>query len=715
MNNGAENNLNVLVTKGQSYPLGATVIAGGVNFAIFSANATQVVLCLFDHNGNNEKQICLVHKTKQIWHGFVPGVKAGDLYGYRVYGPYQPHLGHRFNHNKLLLDPYSKQLKGNLAPNDANYGYDISRNDVDADLSFCEIDNAQYMPKCVVIDDSVLKSTPIKRLNIPLESTVIYEMHVKGFSVLNPEVNKAHQGKFAGLASKSSLQYLTQLGVNCVELLPVQSFLNEPFLIEKNLNNYWGYNSIGFFAPNPSYLSSEDIGEFRKMVDRFHDAGIEVILDVVYNHTAEGNRLGPTLSFRGIDNASYYRLVSNDQRLYINDTGCGNTVNSNHPQVLRLIMDSLRYWVEVMGVDGFRFDLASCLGREVYGFDPGCGFFDALSQDPVLCQVKLIAEPWDIGPGGYQLGNYPIAFSEWNDRYRDTMRRFWRGDKGMLPEFARRFHGSGDFFEHHGRAPSASINFITSHDGFTLRDVVSYQHRHNLANGEDNRDGHHENLSHNYGVEGHTSNENIINIRARQQRNFITTLMLSQGVPMLLSGDEMGHSQQGNNNAYCQDNSICWIDWQKIDWPLVEFTSELIKLRQRFPILCHAEFIHEPEDQYANGFTWYSRHGEPMVKQQWSEAETRTLAVVITSEVIPPYQYPQALLLLLNACEESKPFQLPEVEGYQGWQLLVDTQLTHQKFQTKPNEKEKSEAVLLCGRSLKLFHAHHQLNNKVVN
>ena len=724
---------NVVSLAGKPYPLGSTVDDGGVNFALFSANATKVVLCLFDEFGLNEQQICLTQKTRQIWHGYLEGISAGQLYGYRVYGPYEPLLGHRFNHNKLLLDPYGKQLLGELEPNDANYGYELAS--ADSDLSFCEIDNAQYMPKCVVIDDRALKQKPIKRLNIPLEQSIIYETHVKGFSVLNHEVDDDIKGTFAGLASKSSIQYLTQLGVNCIELLPIQSFFNEPFLIEKQLSNYWGYNSIGFFAPNPSYLSGDTIAEFREMVDAFHDANIEVILDVVYNHTAEGNRLGPTLSFRGIDNASYYRLVSNEQRLYINDTGCGNTFNSNHPQVLQLIMDSLRYWVEVMGVDGFRFDLASCLGRETYGFDPGCGFFDALSQDPVLCQVKLIAEPWDIGPGGYQLGNYPIAFSEWNDRYRDTMRRFWRGDNGMLPEFARRFHGSGDFFEHHGRSPSASINFITSHDGFTLNDVVSFEQRHNLANGEDNRDGHHENLSCNYGAEGQTDNSEILKIRSRQQRNLLTTLMLSQGVPMILSGDEMGHSQQGNNNAYCQDNRICWIDWQNIDWPLVEFTSELIKLRKRFPALCHSEFIHQPEDQYDNGFIWYSRHGEPMAKRQWSEFEARTLAVVLTCETLPPYQHPQALLLLLNADERSQQFVLPVIDGFNQWQPLINTQqldnadieslLSKSKVKvaiTALDDELNNETIepsyacshqlTLLGRSLMLFHACNKPNDE---
>ncbi|MDO6678878.1 MULTISPECIES: glycogen debranching protein GlgX [unclassified Shewanella] len=695
--------VNPLLT-GKPYPLGASVDDNGVNFALFSANATQVVLCLFDEFGLNEQQFPLTQKTRQIWHGYLPQAKAGTLYGYRVYGPYQPLLGHRFNHHKLLLDPYAKQLFGELEANDATYGYQIDS--PDSDLSFCSKDNAKYMPKCCVVDDRALRNRPVKRLNIPLEQTIIYETHVKGFSVLNPEVNDDIKGTYAGLAAPSSIQYLTQLGVNCVELLPVQSFFNEPFLIEKNLSNYWGYNSIGFFAPNAAYMSGESITEFRDMVDSLHDAGIEVILDVVYNHTAEGSRLGPTLSFRGIDNANYYRLVSNEQRLYINDTGCGNTFNSNHPQVLQLIMDSLRYWVEVMGVDGFRFDLASCLGRETYGFDPGCGFFDALAQDPVLCQVKLIAEPWDIGPGGYQLGNYPIAFSEWNDRYRDTMRRFWRGDHGMLPEFARRFHGSDDFFEHHGRSPSASINFITSHDGYTLKDLVSFNQRHNLANGEGNRDGHHENLSANYGEEGETSKVVINQTRQRQQRNFLATLLLSQGVPMILCGDEMGHSQQGNNNAYCQDNKISWIDWQTIDWSLVEFTSQLINLRQRFPILCHKDFIHVPDNKRDSGFVWYGRDGEPMSKRQWSEQSCRSLAVVITSGELA--QQPHALLLVLNADVENQSFTLPSLNCYGPWQCLLSTQNLNNDNLAQSELIKESKAVLQS-RSLMLFHANFQL------
>ena len=692
---------------GRPYPLGATVDDHGVNFALFSAHATQVILCVFDDKGEQElAQYALVEQTRQIWHGFLPNAKPGLVYAYRVYGPYQPQAGHRFNHHKLLLDPYARQLVGELVQDPSHYGYCMDN--PDSETAFDTQDNAAFMPKARVVDVRHWVNMPVQRLNRPMEQSIIYETHVKGFTALHPDVSDEFKGRFSGLTHPAILDYLNELGVNCLELLPVQAFFSEPFLSEKQLSNYWGYNSIGFFAPHSAYLSENDIGEFRQMVDVLHSRGIEVILDVVYNHTAEGNRFGPTYSFRGIDNLSYYRLHPNDKRHYINDTGCGNTLNINHPQVLQLVMDSLRYWVQVMGVDGFRFDLASCLGREAYGFDPGSGFFDAIAQDPVLCQVKLIAEPWDIGPGGYQLGNYPVAFSEWNDRFRDTMRRFWRGDHGMLPEFARRFHGSGDFFEHSGRTPSASINFITSHDGFTLQDLVSYRERHNLANGEDNRDGHQENYSSNYGVEGPTDSAEVLALRQRQRRNFLTSLILSQGVPMLLAGDEAGHSQQGNNNAYCQDNPMNWLNWQQIDWELVAFTAQLIGLKKRFPILCHQRFIHEPQCVSEPGLTWYSRQGEPMTKSLWSESQTRTLSVILSGETSTTAvegdqsndkAKPQALLLLLNSDEQSQSFVLPKLPHFRPWQLLLHTQQMH-------TESVLDNQYLLLGRSLMLFHGY---------
>lgn len=729
------------LSAGKPFPLGATVDDGGVNFALFSAHATGVELCLFDAQGKVEIQrIALTEQTQQIWHLYVHGLCAGQLYGYRVYGPYEPQLGHRFNPHKLLLDPYARQLVGRYHHHIANFGYEIDS--PNEDLSFSTLDNAAFIPKCKVVDTRPLldaakahRIRPLasKREPLPLEQCILYEMHLKGFTALHPDIDAPLRGTFAGLASQAAIDYLVNLGVNCVELLPVQAFFSEPFLLEKQLSNYWGYNSIGFFAPEPSYLSSEDIIEFRTMVDALHGAGIEVILDVVYNHSAEGSRLGPTFSFRGIDNLSYYRLHPNDKRFYINDTGCGNTLNLNHPRMLQLVLDSLRYWVEVMGVDGFRFDLAACLGREAYGFDPGSGFFDALLQDPVLCRVKLIAEPWDIGPGGYQLGNFPVAFSEWNDRYRDTMRRFWRGDHGMLPEFARRFHGSGDFFEHSGRPPAASINFLTSHDGFTLKDLVSYCERHNWANGEENRDGHHANFSYHYGVEGNTTDATILALRARQQRNLLTSLFLSQGVPMLLSGDETGRTQGGNNNAYCQDNPMNWFDWSSegMDKNLLSFTQQLIALRKRFPLLCAKRFIHEqlvahslespsesPLDaakfltQPSARLDWFSRQGKPMTKSLWSESMCRSLCVVLSGDLtagsdVAGDNHFQALLLMVNADEHPLAFTLPVFEHLGPWQCLLHTQTEPQYLTpTEPLDAQSSPTrYLLQDRSLMLFHA----------
>jgi isoamylase len=701
----------LILDEGMPYPLGANITENGVNFSLFSANATKVILCIFDPISQLEiAQYILTHKTHHIWHGELTGAKAGLLYGYRVFGPYQPELGHRFNHHKLHLDPYARKLVGELQHSHALYGYDVD--DASADLSFSQQDNAAFMPKCAVVDIERIKAIPIAPIRRELNHSIIYETHVKGFTKLHPDLPSEMCGTFAGLSHPAVVEYLTQLGITAIELLPVHAFFDEPFLVEKKLNNYWGYNTAGFFAPHPQYLASDDIAEFRHMVSKMHQAGVEVILDVVYNHTAEGNHLGPSYHFKGIDNASYYRLMPNEPRFYINDTGCGNTLNVNHPQVLMLIMDSLRYWVEVMGVDGFRFDLASCLGRENYGFDPGSGFFDALMQDPTLCRVKLIVEPWDIGPGGYQLGNYPVVFSEWNDRYRDTMRRFWRGDNGILSEFAKRFHGSSDFFEHNGRGPAASINFITSHDGYTLHDLVSYQAKHNLANNEDNRDGHQENFSCHYGVEGETESSKINTVRSRQKRNFLATLLLSQGVPMLLSGDEAGHTQQGNNNAYCQDTPDNWFNWQAIDWDLVHFTQELIKLRKHYPLLCHKEFIHQPEALFDNGIAWFNKLGEPMTKTLWSEHHCRTLTVIVTGNLLEAEvgaipENTQALMLFINADEQQQTFHQPNLIHFGHWSCVLHTQSDTQidVAQTQANLDGK---FYLQPRSLMIFHSHFQ-------
>ncbi|WP_037470726.1 glycogen debranching protein GlgX [Shewanella waksmanii] len=704
----------MLVTPGRPYPLGASVDDSGVNFALFSAHATAVYLCVYDASGVNElARVALPRQSDHIWHGHIEGLALDCCYGYRVDGPYQPELGHRFNVNKLLLDPYAKLLLGELVDHPSHYAY--QQQHPDADLSFCSLDSGDFMPKCKIVDTRNLSPIPAvakeydqTQPSLSLRRSIIYEMHVKGFTQLFPDLTEAERGRFSGIANANVVQYIKNLGVTAVELLPVQQFASEPFLQQKQLSNYWGYNSIGFFAPHQAYLNNADINEFRQMVAALHQSGIEVLLDVVYNHTAEGDCRGPSLCFRGIDNLSYYRLHPQQPRYYINDTGCGNSVDLSNPHVLRLVMDSLRYWVEVMGVDGFRFDLAATLGREPQGFNVNSSFFDAIKQDPVLSQVRLIAEPWDIGPGGYQLGHFPMGWSEWNDRYRDTVRRFWRGDAGMLPEFARRFHGSSDLFEHAGRRPSASINFITSHDGFTLTDLVSYRQRHNDANGEQSRDGHQENFSDNCGMEGVSQDLHIQALRTRQSRNMLTTLLLSQGVPMLLAGDELGHSQQGNNNAYCQDNTTTWLSWQQDiqrDEQL-QFTRRLIKLRQRFPLLCHREYIHDSCTTGSPALDWFCRQGSPMTKTLWSEAQTRTLSVVISGELEAQPQCRQALLLMLNADDESLHFTLPTISGISHWDCLIHTQDSGFDSETKGYfAGGAAKQFLLQSKSLMVFYA----------
>jgi len=659
------------VTEGTPYPLGATPVDGGVNFALFSQHAERVELCIFDSTGQETvARLDLPACTDYVWHGHVEGLAPGTLYGYRVYGPFEPQNGHRFNPNKLLLDPYAKSISGNFVWGDEHYGYDLK--DPSLDFSFDRIDNARTALKGVV----TAPTPPPRPLVNPIawSDTIVYELHVKGFTRLNPLVPEHLRGTYAGLGSEPVVRYLKELGVTSVELLPVHYFIDEHFLIKRNLVNYWGYNTLNFFTPHPAYLSGGDPQEFKQMVSNLHDAGLEVLLDVVYNHTAEGSHLGPTLSFRGIDNRSYYSLLSQDPRFYVNDTGCGNTFNVRHPRVLQLVMDSLRYWATEMGVDGFRFDLAPVLGREAHGFDPYGGFFDAVRQDPVLNTKKLIAEPWDIGPGGYQLGHFPTGWAEWNDRYRDTIRRYWRGDAGMLPEFARRIHGSSDLFEHTGRKPSSTVNFVTSHDGFTLRDLVSYNQRHNHANKEQNNDGHHANFSHNFGVEGPTKNERIDAMRVRQQRNFLATLLLSQGTPMLLAGDELGRTQMGNNNAYCQDNEVNWLDWPGLEqshWNLREFARNVIRVRREFPLLRSPFFIHKPEEQVTQaGYNihWLNKEGGPMTEAEWTQPEERCLGWMLESVVNARCVH--CLLTLFNSSDKAVTFTLP---GGWYWVALLDT------------------------------------------
>ena len=669
------------VWPGKPYPLGSTWDGEGVNFALFSEHAEKVELCLFDPKGRRVIQtIDMRWQTDQVWHCYLPEARPGTIYGYRVYGPYDPANGHRFNPKKLVLDPYARDIVGPLLWSDALFGYNVDA----PELDMCQDhrDSASGMLKARVIDSAFTWGDD-KLLRTPWHDTIIYELHVKGFTALNEHILPRLRGTYAGLASDPAIEYLKKLGVTAVELMPVHTFVDDRFLLEKGLRNYWGYNSIGFFAPDARYSSSGNIKEFKTMVKKLHSAGIEVILDVVYNHTAEGNHLGPTLCFRGIDNAAYYRLSPEEPRYYRDYTGCGNTLNMRHPRVLQMIMDSLRYWVEEMHVDGFRFDLASALARELHAVDRLGAFFDIIHQDPVLSQVKLIAEPWDLGEGGYQVGNFPVGWTEWNGKYRDTMRAYWKGDGGVIGEMAYRLTGSSDLYEHGGRRPYASINFVTCHDGFTLRDLVSYNDKHNLANGEENRDGESHNLSWNCGEEGETSNKHILALRARQQRNFLATLFLSQGVPMLLAGDEIGRTQKGNNNAYCQDNELTWIDWrpdaEKVR--LLNFVRRLIRLRKEHPAFRRRYFF-QGRDIQGSGVkdvTWLKPDGGEMTDTEWRQSFARCLGMSLAGENIEEYDErgqrvtDNNFILLFNSHHEEIEFRLPPEPSLARWAVELDT------------------------------------------
>ena len=643
--------------------LGATCRDGGVNFALYSAYAEAVELCVFDASGERETgRALLPGRDGDIWHGFLPGATAGCCYGYRVHGPYAPSRGHRFNPHKLLLDPYARELRGEFHWHDSHFGYQPG-NDARADTR----DNAPWMVKGVVVEDL---PEAAHGPGTPWPDTVLYEMHLRGFTMRHPAVPEAERGTVLALAADELVAYLRALGVTAVELLPVHAFIDEHFLHQRGLGNYWGYNTLSFFAPHPPYLGGRGGGAFRAMVDRLHDAGLEVILDVVYNHSCEGNANGPTLSLRGIDNASYYRLFIEDPARYINDTGCGNTLATHHPAVRRLVLDSLRYWAGNMGVDGFRFDLGTVLARTSHGFDPNAALLTQINADPLLSRCKLIAEPWDLGPGGYRLGGFPAPWAEWNDRSRDSLRRFWRGDPGELPELARRLHGSGDIFEGGGRAPWASINFVTSHDGFTLLDLVSYSRRHNEANGEGNRDGHGENFSANHGVEGPTEDPALQALRARQQRNLLATLLFCQGVPMLQAGDELGRTQGGNNNAYCQDNPGSWIDWSSADEELQRFVTDLLALRAREPLLRADLYRHANPGWSGQTLQWLAPEGGHLDAAAWQDRGRACVGCLITQNT-RNNQAAHALLLLLNAGDSGVDFVLP-VRGA-GWHRLVDT------------------------------------------
>ena len=672
------------VWPGAPYPLGATWDGVGVNFALFSEHATRVELCLFDTPDAEVESLTipLPEQTDMVWHGYLPDVQPGQLYGYRVHGPYQPHRGHRFNPNKLVMDPYAKVVGRAVKWNEALFGFTFGQDDTTFDTK----DSAPYAPLAAVVDGAFTwgDDRPPKT---PWHETLIYELHVKGFSKLNPQVPEGVRGTYRGLASESSIRHLKELGVTAVELMPVHHHTDEWHLVQRGLGNYWGYNTLAYFAPDLRYAAAsaplDAVREFKMMVRALHAAGLEIILDVVYNHTAEGNHVGPTLSLRGIDNASYYRLLPDHPRYYQDFTGCGNTLNMRSPRVLQLIMDSLRYWVQEMHVDGFRFDLASALARELHAVDKLGAFFDIIHQDPVLSQVKLIAEPWDLGEGGYQVGNFPTKWTEWNGKYRDTVRRFWRGDGGVVSDLATRLSGSSDLYEQSGRRPYASINFVTAHDGFTLADLVSYNDKHNEANGEGNRDGENHNLSWNCGVEGKTDDPVVQELRLRQRRNFLTTLLMSVGVPMISGGDEMGRTQHGNNNGYAQDNEVSWTHWDRTPeaQEFIEFTARLVRIWKENPVLRRRKFLQGRPVRGAEvtDITWLDPSGREMNDRTWNSHDVRCLGMRLNGDAIDEADergervVGDTLMVMLNAHPIDVPFVLPSTRPNERWETLVDT------------------------------------------
>ncbi len=695
------------VQEGSPFPRGAHWNGDGVNFALFSANATKVELCLFSEDGKEEQQrIALPEHTNQIWHGFIPELEPGQRYGYRVHGPYEPEKGHRFNANKLLLDPYAYAHIGEVEWNPAIFGYNMESMD---DLTFDERDSAPFVPKCIVINPNFDFTGERGRKHVAWEETILYETHVKGFTKLRTDVPEHLRGTYAGLAQSSVVDYIRSLGVTSVELLPVFKFVDASNLLEKGLKNYWGYDTIGFFAPATRYASNrpDTLKEFKEMVACFHEAGLEVILDVVYNHTAEGNEKGPTLSFKGIDNTSYYRLLPDQPRYYINETGTGNTVNVSHPRVLQMVMDSLRYWAQETSVDGFRFDLGTILAREPNGFDNRSGFLKACSQDPLLAGVKLIAEPWDTGPGGYQVGGFPPGWAEWNDKFRDTVRDFWR-DKAPTSALTERLCASAATFNCQGRKPWASVNFVTAHDGFTLNDIVTYNEKHNDANGEENKDGSDDNRSWNCGVEGPTDDPEINALRSRQIRNMLATLLLSQGTPMLLAGDEFGRTQDGNNNAYCQDSEIGWLNWDLHEKGkhLVEFVQQLTRLRHKFPILRRNRFYTGGynEELSVKDLMWINANGREMEDEHWGDSNMRCFGMLMDGRAQPTGIMKRGgdatLLMVINGFSDVVDFTLPESYGGDDWALLLDTNIE----ENDPAGNFKTgECYKVTGRSVLLF------------
>jgi isoamylase len=699
------------IREGLPFPLGANWDGLGVNFALFSANATKVELCLFDSSGEVElERIELPEYTDEIFHGYLPDAHPGLIYGYRVYGPYDPKNGHRFNHNKLLIDPYAKQLVGSLKWSEALFGYTIGH--PDGDLSFDERDSAPFVPKSKVIDPAYTWGRD-QRVSVPWDRTVLYETHVRGYTMRHPYVPDELKGTFSGLMVEDVIQHIRKLGVSSVELLPIHAFVNDQHLLQKGMTNYWGYNSIAFFAPDPRYLAHGKIAEFKEMVAHMHHAGLEVILDVVYNHTAEGNELGPTLSMRGIDNSSYYRLNADDKRYYINDSGTGNTLDLSHPCVLQLVTDSLRYWATEMHVDGFRFDLATILGRYRDGFDERHSFLVACRQDPVLRQVKLIAEPWDIGPGGYQVGRFAPGWAEWNDKFRDTVRAFWKGDEGQLADFAARMTASGNLFNHRGRRPYVSVNFVTAHDGFTLHDLVSYNDKHNEANDENNQDGSNNNLSWNHGVEGPTDDPAINELRLRQMRNFFATLLFAQGTPMIVAGDEFARTQHGNNNAYCQDSEIGWVNWDLDEdgKSLLQFVKRATKLRQTYPILRRNRFLVGDYNEAigVKDVTWLAPDGSEMGIEQWEDRNARCMGMLMDGRAqetgIRRPGGDATLLLVVNSHHDGVNFTLPPVPEGKDWKCLLDTNRPDIHGQ---ETFEFGSEYTVTARSLLLFELQHK-------
>lgn len=697
----------IITWPGKPYPLGATYDGKGVNFSLFSENAEKVELCFFDTD-SKESRISVNERTHGSWHIYIPGAKPGQQYGYRVYGPYDPKNGYRFNPNKLLIDPYAKAINGEVIWNEALFGYII--NHEDEDLSYSETDSAGFLPKSVVVDNAFDWQCD-NLLNTPLHKTVIYELHTKGFTHLSPNIPDKIKGTYAGISHPDSIKYFKKLGITAIELLPVHEFIADGHLMDKGLTNYWGYNTIGYFAPEGKYSSAgtsgEQVKEFKEMVKTLHAEGIEIILDVVYNHTAEGNHLGPSLCFRGIDNVSYYRLTNDDKRYYMDYTGTGNTLNTVHPTTLRLIMDSLRYWVIEMHVDGFRFDEATTLAREFDDVDKWGSFFDILHQDPILSQVKLIAEPWDVGKNGFQVGNFPAGWMEWNAKYRDGMRQFWKGEDEMLAEFANRFTGSSDLYISDSRTPMASLNFITAHDGFTLLDLVSYNDKHNQNNGDNNEDGGDNNRSWNCGIEGPTDNEDINRLRKQQCRNFLTTLFLSQGVPMLIAGDELGRTQNGNNNSYCQDNETSWLDWDNKDDELISFCSQLIHFRLDHPVFCRKKwFQHKSiKGKEATDIEWFLPEGFPMTDEHWNSTNAKSLGIFLSGDQLNELSskgekiFDDSFYIILNSHYETVSYKIPDDKWGNNWFKIIDTYEglfdLHEKTQIKA-----SDEINVLGRSV---------------